>query len=55
MVLPVFYVLSSLETGNPITGLKFISHMIHMYRGTSPIEEHPPPWEPPRTLGIGPR
>ena len=23
------------------------------YRGTSPIRKRPPPWDPPRTLGIG--
>ena len=23
------------------------------YRGTSPIRKHPPPLDPPRTLGIG--
>ena len=26
---------------------------VTVYRGTSPIRRHPPPWDPPRTLGIG--
>ena len=23
------------------------------YRGTSPIRKRPPPWDPPRALGVG--
>ena len=34
--------------------LTVCSH-IHMYRGTSRITNRYPPWDPPRTLGIGRR
>ena len=28
-------------------------HTVRPYRGTSPLRNRPPPWDPPRTLRLG--